>query len=170
MMKRMTMLVVALTCGCSGAAASGAKEPRQFQDTALNGAAQRPAEPAMLKVSKDIRDACGLAESSAFFAYDSSHVTARDATFFRSLADCFVAGPLQGRAMRLVGHADPRGETDYNYVLGQRRADGVRAAVIGAGLAASRVSTTSRGELEARGEDEASFAQDRRVDIVLGES
>jgi hypothetical protein len=32
--------------------------------------------------------------------------------------------------MHLVGHADPRGDADYNYLLGQRRADSVKGAVV----------------------------------------
>ena len=36
-----------------------------------------------------------------------------------------AAGPLAGRSMHLVGHADPRGPSEYNMALGQRRADSV---------------------------------------------
>jgi peptidoglycan-associated lipoprotein len=70
----------------------------------------------------------------------------------------------------VIGHADPRGDAEYNYLLGQRRADGVRSAVVSAGLAVERISTTSRGEIEAQGGDEAGWALDRRVDVVLGDS
>ena len=70
--------------------------------------------------------------------------------------------------MRLVGHADPRGDEEYNYVLGQRRADNVRSAVVDAGMAAASIAATSRGEDDASGSDEQGWAKDRRVDIVLG--
>lgn len=171
MTRTLIISIVALTTACGGAAesSSGASEPRQFQDSAMNRG-QRDGEQAVVAVSRDIREACGLDDSQAFFAYDSAQVTARDQSFFRKLADCFVAGKLKGRAMHLVGHADPRGDTDYNYLLGQRRADGVRAAVVAAGLAASQISTTSRGEIEAQGRDEPSWAKDRRVDVLLGDS
>jgi peptidoglycan-associated lipoprotein len=70
--------------------------------------------------------------------------------------------------MRLVGHADPRGDEEYNMTLGNRRADNVKTAIVDAGLAASQVATTSRGEMDATGTDEASWEKDRRVDVLLG--
>jgi peptidoglycan-associated lipoprotein len=70
--------------------------------------------------------------------------------------------------MRLVGHADPRGDEEYNMSLGNRRADNVKSAIVGAGLSASQVATTSRGEMDATGTDDASWEKDRRVDVLLG--
>jgi peptidoglycan-associated lipoprotein len=71
--------------------------------------------------------------------------------------------------MKLVGHADPRGEDEYNMVLGGRRADNIRSAIVAAGLDGAKVNSTSRGEMDASGTDEASWAEDRRVDIMLGQ-
>ena len=45
---------------------------------------------------------------------------------------------MEGRSMRLVGHADPRGESEYNMVLGDRRASNVKGAIANEGLAAER--------------------------------
>jgi peptidoglycan-associated lipoprotein len=70
--------------------------------------------------------------------------------------------------MRLIGHADPRGPTDYNMTLGQRRADAVEGYIDRKGVQASRVATTSRGAMDATGQDEAGWARDRRVDVQLG--
>jgi peptidoglycan-associated lipoprotein len=53
-------------------------------------------------------------------------------------------------------------------VLGGRRADNVKASIATAGLSAEKIATTSRGELDATGTDEPSWAKDRRVDVVLG--
>ncbi len=87
----------------------------------------------------------------------------------KKLATCFTTGPLKGRQMNLVGHADPRGEDEYNMLLGGRRADNVKGAIIGAGMDQAKVSSTSRGEMDATGTDDAGYIQDRRVDIVLGQ-
>ena len=70
--------------------------------------------------------------------------------------------------MRLVGHADPRGDEEYNMVLGGRRADNVKSAIVQAGLHSSKIATTSRGEMDATGTDEAGWEKDRRVDVMLG--
>jgi peptidoglycan-associated lipoprotein len=70
--------------------------------------------------------------------------------------------------MRLVGHADPRGDEEYNRVLGQRRADSVKGAIATAGLDSAKMETTSRGEDDASGTDDNGWAKDRRVDVMLG--
>jgi len=121
-----------------------------------------------INISDEIRKACGITDTEAFFAYDSANVRPQDKAVLKKLADCFSTGPLKGRELRLVGHADPRGEEEYNMVLGGRRADNVKTAIAGEGLSAAKIATTSRGKLDATGSDEASWAKDRRVDVVLG--
>jgi peptidoglycan-associated lipoprotein len=69
--------------------------------------------------------------------------------------------------MRLVGHADPRGSSDYNMVLGGSRADTVKTFLTMKGMPGGRIATTSRGEMDASGTDDASWAKDRRVDVLL---
>jgi peptidoglycan-associated lipoprotein len=121
-----------------------------------------------INISDEIRKACGITDAEAFFAYDSANIREQDKGVLTKLATCFTTGPLKGREMRLVGHADNRGEEDYNMLLGQRRADNVKGAVVSAGMTAAKAFTTSRGELDSTGTEEASWQKDRRVDIVLG--
>ena len=122
-----------------------------------------------INISDEIKKACGITDAEAFFAYDSANVRPQDKAVLGKLATCFTTGPLKGREMRLVGHADNRGEEDYNMLLGQRRADNVKGAIVSSGMTAAKTFTTSRGELDATGSDEASWTKDRRVDIVLGQ-
>ena len=121
-----------------------------------------------INISDEIKKACGITDAEAFFAYDSANIRPQDKAVLQKLATCFTTGPLKGREMRLVGHADNRGEEDYNMLLGQRRADNVKGAVVSAGMTPAKALTTSRGELDATGSDESSWSKDRRVDIVLG--
>lgn len=60
------------------------------------------------------------------------------------------------------------GEEEENG-LGGQRADSVKQYVLDKGLDSQRVSTSSRGEMEARGTDESSWAADRRVDVRLAQ-
>ena len=96
-------------------------------------------------------------------------LAARDSGPLDKLAECFKSGPMKGRVMKLVGHADPRGDSDYNMQLGLSRADSVAKYLADQGLEKKQATTTSRGALDASGTDEASWAQDRRVDVVLAE-
>jgi peptidoglycan-associated lipoprotein len=121
-----------------------------------------------IAISDDIRKACGISETDAYFAYDSANVRPQDRAIMQKLATCFTSGPLKGHTVRLVGHADPRGDEEYNMVLGGRRADNVKSAISAAGLDASKIATTSRGEMDATGTDEAGWEKDRRVDVMLG--
>jgi len=133
--------------------------------------AQKPGDdPAQsdINISDEIKRACGISDAEARFAFNSASVREADRVILKKLAVCFSTGPLKGREMRLVGHADPRGESEYNMVLGDRRASNVKDAIANEGLAAGSIATTSRGEMDATGTDEASWSRDRRVDVMLG--
>lgn len=70
--------------------------------------------------------------------------------------------------VRLEGNADERGSSEYNLALGQRRANNVKKLLILSGVKESQITTVSYGEEKPRatGHDEASWAQNRRVDFV----
>jgi peptidoglycan-associated lipoprotein len=119
-------------------------------------------------IDESILRACGIKADKAFFAFDSAKLEPGDSGPLKDIAKCFTAGPLKGRALRLVGHADPRGEHEYNMVLGQSRADSVGSFLRNKGLDSGRISTSSRGAMDATGRSESGWAEDRRVDVLLG--
>lgn len=125
------------------------------------------AETANVAVDERVRKMCALPE--ARFEFDSVAVAANAKATLDALATCFLSGPGKDKNLLIVGHADRRGETEYNFGLGQGRAASVAGFLMKAGLAEARVSTTSRGELEASGGDEAGWSRDRRVEILLAE-
>jgi peptidoglycan-associated lipoprotein len=135
---------------------------------ATSNLANRPPTSGTIAVSADIRSACGISDEEAYFTFDSASLESKDISPLNALAKCFPVGPLKGRSMRLVGHADPRGSSEYNLVLGQRRADSVGGYLDHHGLTRSQVETTSRGSMDATGSDDAGWTRDRRVDVMLG--
>lgn len=72
-----------------------------------------------------------------------------------------------GTSLRVEGHADERGTTDYNLALGQRRADAVSRHLTSAGVSGSRLKTMSFGEERPvdRASNEAAWAKNRRVEV-----
>jgi peptidoglycan-associated lipoprotein len=66
------------------------------------------------------------------------------------------------------GNADERGSREYNLALGQRRSEGVKKMLTLLGVTERQVEATSFGEEKpsAVGHDEASWAQNRRSDVV----
>jgi len=166
-------LVGALACGSEPPppAATPAPAPPPPAPPKQAAVAPKPVETptqSNISISDEIRRLCGITDTEAFFAFDSANVRTQDRSVFKKLADCFTTGPLKGRHMRLVGRADPRGDEEYNRVLGQRRADNVKGAIGSVGLASERMETTSRGEDDANGTDESGWSKDRRVDIMAG--
>lgn len=101
-----------------------------------------------------------------YFAYDSDAISADDQALLAAHAR-FMAGKL-GLRIRLEGHTDERGTREYNIGLGERRAQAVRRAFGLQGLADARTSTVSYGEERpaAAGDDEATYAKNRRVELV----
>lgn len=120
-----------------------------------------------IEVGSKLAKLCDM--PSAYFPFDSANLPADSKKALQSLVDCFTTGKAKGENMRIVGHADPRGETDYNFGLGQKRAGSVAGHLTKLGLDESRIETTSRGELDAAGSDEAGWAKDRKVEIFLAD-
>jgi outer membrane protein OmpA-like peptidoglycan-associated protein len=73
------------------------------------------------------------------------------------------------KQIRVEGHTDSRGAAETNLELSQKRADAVREALIGLGVAENRITAMGMGEdfPIASNDDEAGRAQNRRVDVIL---
>ena len=124
-----------------------------------------------LSVSDEILRACnirfGNTEQAPKFDFDSSELVEQDRSALDQIATCVTTGPLKGRSVQLIGRADPRGEDEYNMALGERRATAVVDHLKRLGVGEGQLSVTSRGKLDAAGQDEEGWAKNRRVDIVL---
>jgi peptidoglycan-associated lipoprotein len=162
----------ALSLGAVGC--SDNPEPKGQGDVHTSGTstARKPSAQddtkSAIQIDDKIVKACGDLPT-ARFGFDSSEVTPEASNALDALARCFISGPLKGKGMKLVGHADPRGETEYNLALGQRRAGSVAGFLAKKGLEDARMKTSSKGEFEAAGTDEDSWARDRKVEILLEE-
>jgi OOP family OmpA-OmpF porin len=84
-----------------------------------------------------------------------------------------VAETLRANTQLLVieiqGHADERGDDDYNLRLTEDRAAAVKAYLIGKGVAADRLRSHGYGETQpvCSRHDEACWSQNRRVEFVV---
>ena len=125
-----------------------------------------------LRVSDEIVRACALPQQAYApkFEFDSTSIGPDDRDVLATIARCLSDGALRGRHVTLVGRADARGEMEYNMSLGESRADSVLRYMHDLGVGRDRATTSSRGELDATGTDEASYAVDRRVDIELAKN
>lgn len=79
----------------------------------------------------------------------------------------YLAQNPQAR-IRVEGNADERGSSHYNRVLGMRRAHSVKNALLANGASDKQVKTITLGDTrpKLKGKDEASWAENRRADVV----
>jgi peptidoglycan-associated lipoprotein len=166
-MKESVIVCVALSyLGCAEQSAPVKAAPTDKHEPASLATTDKSPQRGVINISEDIRKACGITDAEAYFSFDSAQLGQQDLPVLGKLATCFVSGPLAGHQMQLVGHADPRGGSDYNMVLGGSRADTVKTFLVARGLSGARIATSSRGELDARGTDDRTWAEDRRVDVL----
>jgi peptidoglycan-associated lipoprotein len=172
MLSRSMCAVAIATLGlaCGGAKPADSKTAEQAPLAPASApATAKQADSATVNISEEIRSKCGIPDADAYFDFDSTRLTQKDHTPLDLVVKCFTSGPLKGRTVKLVGRADPRGETDYNFTLGQGRADAVGKYLNARGLDRSRSQASSRGAMDANGTDEASWQRDRRVDVLVGQ-
>jgi len=104
-------------------------------------------------------EACGIdlnnVERAPKFEFDRSDLVGQDRSVLDQIAKCVTTGPLRGRSLRLVGRADPRGEVEYNFALGEHRA--------GSAVRADPVDDPARGHVQRRDDE-------RHRRAVLGSS
>lgn len=77
----------------------------------------------------------------------------------------------------ITGNTDPRGSQEYNFHLGQRRADAVKKYFLSQGVSAKQLCTVSYGELrplatpaQFGGDWRKAYSKDRRAEIVYGKT
>ncbi len=133
--------------------------------------APAPIPPTVVHVALDILEACGIQDApsgkSPRFAFDSDSLSSDDERLLDEVATCLGTGALAGRALELTGRADSRGTEAYNVSLGDRRAMRVQHYLEQHGMVAANLRETSRGALDATGNDENGWMLDRRVDVDL---
>ena len=97
---------------------------------------------------------------TSLIAAESKEILQRNAAVLKDNATVKV---------RLEGHADERGSTQYNVGLGDRRANAVKEYLVSLGVPATNLEVVSYGEERAAdaGHDEAAWAKNRRVELAV---
>jgi peptidoglycan-associated lipoprotein len=141
---------------------------RRAQEAAQAEAARLAAERAAeAERQRRVAAARATLEEMVFFDYDMSAIRPDAEAVLRRKVEVLRASP-QVR-LRIEGHADERGSTEYNLALGNRRAEAVRQFLTGFGLSADRFEIVSFGEDRplAQGSNEQAWARNRRGQFVI---
>lgn len=146
---------------------------RRAEEEARRAEAERRAEEERRRLAgeraarttlSEVRDAL---TRMVFFEYDQSRITAEAERRLREKVQILRDHP--DLTVRLEGHADERGSTEYNLALGQRRAESAKEFMVGFGIEPSRIRTISYGEERplVNQSNEQAWARNRRVEVVL---
>ncbi len=172
-----SVALIAAIGGChhDKAAATTTPQPTKETPAATDQKAVQQVTPDQqvspnLALSGDLVKLCAITPATTAnpsFDYNKEELTPEDRNVLGQLATCMMTGPLKGKAVSLIGRADPRGTEEYNLGLGSRRASSVSTFLTHLGVAAPQLAVTTRGALDATGADEAGWSKDRRVDIQL---
>lgn len=101
--------------------------------------------------------------TTVFFDYDASTVREDQRPQLEANAACMTQE--SERTLFVVGYTDPRGTEEYNVALADGRARAVADYLARLGIDPARFRIVPKGEADARGSDEGSWPQDRRVEF-----
>ncbi|MDE0899195.1 MAG: OmpA family protein [Longimicrobiales bacterium] len=146
-----------------------------YNDSVAAAAAERRAEAERVAAEREaeaasqraMRAARATLEEMVFFDYDMSEIRDDAQTALRAKVDILRASPQV--QIRIEGHADDRGSTEYNMALGNRRAEAIRQFLTGFGLAENRFEIVSFGEGRPlqQGSTDSAWARNRRGQFVI---
>lgn len=107
-----------------------------------------------------------LAQRSIYYAFDRYDIQDEYIALIEAHANFLLENP----ELKIIvqGNCDDRGSREYNLALGQRRAESVKRALALLGVGEEQIESVSFGAEKpvAFGQDEESWSQNRRSDIV----
>ncbi|WP_152206815.1 peptidoglycan-associated lipoprotein Pal [Marinobacter changyiensis] len=136
----------------SGVSSSGLTDSERME-------AQERASQAEVQALRDI--------TTFYFDFDTAEIKAESRDVLAAHARYLSDNP--GTQVRLEGHSDERGTTEYNLALGERRANAVQRFLIVNGASRGQLETVSYGEEKpaVSGSSESAWAQNRRVEMIF---
>lgn len=169
-MKQWYLVVMLVTFAFAGCSSKGGE--KNADAAGDKGAFTAP------PVLQDDRTRTGLDDTSAdgkrygmpatrviHFDYDKYDIRAADREVLQQHAQYVKSNSAK---LRLEGHADERGSLEYNYALGEKRANAAKNTLKLFGVNEDQVTVLSYGETMPvnPGHDEAAWQQNRRVELA----
>jgi peptidoglycan-associated lipoprotein len=170
MIKRMFLAlgIVAVMAGCSSVPLNDVpvEDKTAKAGTQPGGGTQTHVTPVVTDPTAGTTQGPANVARLVYFDYDSYAIKAEYQSLIEAHARFLKANT--GRKINIEGHTDERGGREYNLALGQRRSEAVRRALGLLGVPDSQVEAVSFGKEKpaAPGSDEASYAKNRRAEIV----
>ena len=171
LVRRYRLAPLALVVGCAALAACSPKPPEDLPPAPAAPSVSSNTPQPMLQGPAPGSEADFMASMAGqdviHFDYDKFNIDATDAAALQAQARWLARYPY--KRATIEGHADERGTREYNFALGARRAESVKAYLISKGISASRIKTVSYGKERpvATCNDISCWSQNRRAVTVL---
>ena len=165
-------LFAAMAALTLGATACGKKTPPKVpDDTFATGSSTRDhrdplADRDEVRVADPDEDRA-LTVDPVYFKYDSAELSHEGRNMLAKVASWLARHPAA--RLRIEGHTDDRGTTEYNLGLGERRAQAIADYVYRLGVERERIHTISYGEERPaiEGQTEQAWAKNRRGGLAV---
>ncbi|HUL42528.1 MAG TPA: peptidoglycan-associated lipoprotein Pal [Burkholderiales bacterium] len=167
-------MLISLLVGCASESAKETSKAPVEERPAAQQPSQQPAESTASKVTPAQPIAANpltnpnniLSKRSIYYDFDKATISEEYMPLVKAHAAYLVEHP--SARVTIQGNCDERGSREYNLALGQRRADGVKKAMVVLGAATSQIQTVSFGKEKPKctEHNESCWAQNRRSDIV----
>ncbi|GAA5239265.1 hypothetical protein BMMON2_20870 [Burkholderia mallei] len=166
MSKKLRLAFAMLMIGALAACKSGVKLDEHANQGDAVSTQPNPENVAQVTVDPLNDPNSPLAKRSVYFDFDSYSVQDQYQALLQQHAQYLKSHPQ--RHILIQGNTDERGTSEYNLALGQKRAEAVRRALSLLGVGDAQMEAVSLGKEKpvALGHDEASWAQNRRADLV----
>ncbi|MEJ5227497.1 peptidoglycan-associated lipoprotein Pal [Thermodesulfovibrio sp.] len=167
-------LMVALLLGCAERKIYFPKDTATSEQTKTNDMIQKEDKTAENKSSElssqDIREQIRRIQEEVgdiYFDYDKYDIRQNDIPMLKKVASFLQKYPR----VRVIieGHCDERGTNEYNFALGQKRANAAKQYLITLGVPSSRIDIVSYGEEKpvCTEQNEACWQKNRRAHFVF---
>lgn len=142
------------------AAKARAAKAKQEQEDRI----RRERDRAAMMVKQEM---AAVESEKVYFDYDSSELTPDSREALTKKATWLKAN--MSYKIKIEGHCDDRGSTEYNLALGERRAESAFKFLGALGVASSRITTVTYGEEKPAetGKNETAWSQNRRDEFIL---
>jgi peptidoglycan-associated lipoprotein len=142
-----------------------ANAERQAREQAMQDSLRAVREREQREAAQNA-DAMKVLSATIYYDFDSADLT--EAARSLLLAKVPVLQSHPQLHVRITGHTDNRGSSEYNLALGLRRAAEAKAFLVNNGIDASRLAITSMGAEQpaVQGNNEEAWSQNRRSEFA----
>jgi peptidoglycan-associated lipoprotein len=165
MLKRLFIIMFA---GVMLVSCSSTKAPKKAPEPVVSSVTETmPTVTYEYEVSNSLPPApVVMNHNSVYFAFNKFNIHDNYTGIIKANSD-YLAQDIETR-VRVYGNTDDIGSVEYNLSLGHKRAIAVKNALVANGANKSQIEAISNGKLKPvySNEDDASRAQNRRVDII----